>query len=139
MQRVFVIAINRPMYTPSPTSSHALGVSRSSLHHAVAASYPNPLESYPNAYFVGATAYSPPTPAQPLLSPKQPIGSITSQNNNNTSISAQSVLSSKCPPSGLTELFANWILPSSLPSRPAEINILLMVFFYHLTDFPCVK
>lgn len=64
------------------------------MHHAVA-TYPNHLDSYTNPYLFGPTAYSPPAPARPLLSPKQPIGSITSQSNNNTSISAQSVLSSK--------------------------------------------
>lgn len=75
-------------------SSHALAGARNSLHHGVA-TYPH-VDSYSNPYLFGPNAYSPPAAARPNLSPHSPIGTITvgsaSQNSNNTSISAQSVL-----------------------------------------------
>lgn len=77
-------------------SSHALGGARNPMHHGVA-TYPH-VDSF-NPYMFGANAYSPPAAARPNLSPHSPIGTITvgsaSQTNNNTSISAQSVLPGK--------------------------------------------
>lgn len=77
-------------------SSHALGGARNPMHHGVA-TYPH-VDSF-NPYMFGPNAYSPPAAARPNLSPHSPIGTITvgsaSQTNNNTSISAQSVLPGK--------------------------------------------
>lgn len=79
-------------------SSHALAGARNPLHHGVA-TYPH-VDSYSNPYLFGPNAYSPPAAARPNLSPHSPIGTITvgsaSQNSNNTSISAQSVLPGMC-------------------------------------------
>lgn len=81
---------------PPPHSTHGLVNGRSSLHHSVA--YPH-VDSYSSPYLFGPTAYSPPAPTRPGLSPHSPIGTITvgtaSQNSTNSSISAQSVLQSK--------------------------------------------
>ena len=80
-------------------SSHALGGGRNPMHHGVA-TYPH-VDSF-NPYLFGPNAYSPPAAARPNLSPHSPIGTITvgsaSQTNNNTSISAQSVLPGKHQP-----------------------------------------
>lgn len=77
-------------------SSHALGGARNPMHHGVA-TYPH-VDTF-NPYLFAPNAYSPPAAARPNLSPHSPIGTITvgsaSQTNNNTSISAQSVLPGK--------------------------------------------
>lgn len=84
------------MYAPPPHSSHALNGGRNPLHHGV--TYPH-VDSYSAPYLFGPTAYSPPAPTRPGLSPHSPIGTITvgtaSQNSTNSSISAQSVLPGK--------------------------------------------
>ena len=91
-EKKFVLFRRHSIY--AAPSSHALGGARNPLHHGVA-TYPH-VDSYSNPYLFGPNAYSPPAAARPNLSPHSPIGTITvgsaSQNSNNTSISAQSVL-----------------------------------------------